>query len=304
QCADALRGPGGSGPVVAGRQGLLTKDAPVARRRELASEPPQLGLQLGQGIPSQKWLEQRKRRAQTTDRDTHLMDADSVASFENRRLMLAKLGEATARNLAERGTGAIAGSDRRRRLGGCRSRATTDTRSDWRGRLPGTPSGSGHGRSSPTPGSSTSPDPAIANERHARAHRQGPPLRRGLSRDFSDRAGRARHHEPPMRATGRPTTAAPADRALVRRASLPDRRTASYFFSQFCALTLMPSKLPWLLGYAHQTGEPPWLHSRNPTKRPLQPLSISTSNAAEKSLYDIFIPILVHQLPIDPTPSS
>ncbi len=58
----------------------------------------------------------------------------------------------------------------------------------------------------------------------------------------------------------------------------------AYFFSQLAALTLIPSKLPLLLGYSHHTGEPPWLHSRKPTKRPVQPLSMRTSSAAEKSL--------------------
>src|SRR5258708_38518628 len=80
-------------------------------------------------------------------------------------------------------------------------------------------------------------------------------------------------------------------------------RCAYLAFGQFAALTLMPSKVPLLLGYSHQTGEPPWLHSTNPTNRPLHPLSISTSNAAEKSLYAILLPIAVYLPAIDPTPS-
>jgi hypothetical protein len=81
--------------------------------------------------------------------------------------------------------------------------------------------------------------------------------------------------------------------------SRPAERSVYLLFGQFAAPTLMPSKVPLLLGYSHHTGEPPRLHSVNPTNRPLQPLSISTSNAAEKSLYVIFIPTFVHQLQID-----
>ena len=59
------------------------------------------------------------------------------------------------------------------------------------------------------------------------------------------------------------------------------------------------SKLPLLLGYSHHTGDPPWLHSRNPTKRPLQPLTMSMSSAAKMTLYPILLPIIVHQPQID-----
>jgi hypothetical protein len=79
-------------------------------------------------------------------------------------------------------------------------------------------------------------------------------------------------------------------------------RCAYLLFGQFAALTLMPSKVPLLLGYSHQTGEPPWLHSKKPTNRPLHPLSISVSRTADKSLYAISLPISVYQLAIDPIP--
>jgi hypothetical protein len=70
----------------------------------------------------------------------------------------------------------------------------------------------------------------------------------------------------------------------------PAERSVYLACGQFFAFTLIPSKLPLLLGYSHQTGEPPWLHSKNPTNRPLHPLSISTSNAAERSLYAMLFP--------------
>jgi hypothetical protein len=70
----------------------------------------------------------------------------------------------------------------------------------------------------------------------------------------------------------------------------PPEQSAYLGFGQFAALTLIPSKVPLLFGYSHQTGEPPWLHSKNPTNRPLHPLSISMSNAAERSLYAMLLP--------------
>jgi hypothetical protein len=84
----------------------------------------------------------------------------------------------------------------------------------------------------------------------------------------------------------------------------PAERSVYLAGGQFFALTLIPSKVPLLLGYSHQTGEPPWLHSKNPTNRPLHPLSISTSNAAEKSLYAIFLPCCCYQPAIDLTLST
>src|SRR5216683_3093536 len=45
--------------------------------------------------------------------------------------------------------------------------------------------------------------------------------------------------------------------SLMWRAGSPGPPHDGYDFLQFCALTLMPSKLPLLLGYSHHTGEPP-----------------------------------------------